>query len=306
MTGRHAGSGLKSRGTKTLQDMNYEAPTSVEAAVAALAAADDEAHIFAGGTDLLVQLREEMIRPSLFVDIKRITEARTITVDDTCLRIGAAVTGAELSEHDAAKTLFPGVVEAVELIGSAQVQGRATVGGNLCNASPAADSVPALIAAGTVARVAGPGGLRAVAVENLMAGPSQTSLCGNEFVVPLDIPKPPARSADAYLRFIPRTEMDIAVVGAGAALTLDPNGTCTAARLALGAVAPTARLVPAAAEAVIGNKIDDTALANVAIAARAACNPIDDKRGTVAFRIHVAGVLATRAVKSAIERVGSR
>ncbi len=132
------------------------------------------------------------------------------------------------------------------------------------------------------------------------------SLGGNEFVVSLDIPKPAARSADAYLRFIPRTEMDIAVVGAGAALTLDPDGTCTAARLALGAVAPTARLVPAAAEAIIGNKIDDTALANVAIAARAACNPIDDKRGTVAFRIHVAGVLATRAVKSAIERVGSR
>ena len=286
--------------------MDYEAPTSVEAAVAALAAADDEARIFAGGTDLLVQLREEMIRPSLFVDIKRISETRTISVDDSHVRIGAAVTGAELSEHQAVKALLPGVVEAVELIGSAQVQGRATVGGNLCNASPAADSVPALIAAGTVARVAGPGGLRAVAVEDLMAGPSQTSLGSNEFVVSLDIPKPAARSADAYLRFIPRTEMDIAVVGAGAALTLDPDGTCTAARLALGAVAPTARLVPAAAEAIIGNKIDDTALANVAIAARAACNPIDDKRGTVAFRIHVAGVLATRAVKSAIERVGSR
>ena len=286
--------------------MDYEAPTSVEAAVAALAAADDEARIFAGGTDLLVQLREEMIRPSLFVDIKRISETRTISVDDSHVRIGAAVTGAELSEHQAVRTLLPGVVEAVELIGSAQVQGRATVGGNLCNASPAADSVPALIAAGAVARVAGPGSLRAVAVEDLMAGPSQTSLGRNEFVVSLDIPKPAARSADAYLRFIPRTEMDIAVVGAGAALTLDPDGTCTAARLALGAVAPTARLVPAAAEAIIGNKIDDTALANVAIAARAACNPIDDKRGTVAFRIHVAGVLATRAVKSAIERVGSR
>ena len=286
--------------------MDYEAPTSVEAAVAALAAADDEARIFAGGTDLLVQLREEMIRPSLFVDIKRISETRTISVDDSHVRIGAAVTGAELSEHQAVRTLLPGVVEAVELIGSAQVQGRATVGGNLCNASPAADSVPALIAAGAVARVAGPGGLRAVAVEDLMAGPGQTSLGSNEFVVSLVIPKPAARSADAYLRFIPRTEMDIAVVGAGAALTLDPDGTCTAARLALGAVAPTARLVPAAAEAIIGNKIDDTALANVAIAARAACNPIDDKRGTVAFRIHVAGVLATRAVKSAIERVGSR
>ena len=286
--------------------MDYEAPTSVEAAVAALAAADDEARIFAGGTDLLVQLREEMIRPSLFVDIKRISETRTISVDDTHVRIGAAVTGAELSEHQAVKALLPGVVEAVELIGSAQIQARATVGGNLCNASPAADSVPAMIAAGAVARVAGPSGLRAVAVEDLMAGPSQTNLRGNEFIVSLDIPKPAARTADAYLRFIPRTEMDIAVVGAGAALTLDPDGTCTAARLALGAVAPTARLVPAAAAAIIGNKIDDTALANVAIAARAACNPIDDKRGTVAFRLHVAGVLATRAVKIAIKRAETR
>ena len=289
-----------------MQDMNYEAPASVEAAVAALAAADDEAHIFAGGTDLLVQLREEMIRPSLFVDIKRITETRTITVDDTCLRIGAAVTGAELSEHDAAKTLFPGVVEAVELIGSAQVQGRATVGGNLCNASPAADSVPALIAAGAVAQIAGPNGLRVVAVEDLLAGPSRTNLSGNEFVVSLDIPKPTTRSADAYLRFIPRTEMDIAVVGAGAAVTLDADGTCTAARLALGAVAPTARLVPAAAAAMIGKKIDDTVLASFAAAARDACDPIDDKRGTVAFRIHVAGVLAIRAVKIAIERVEAK
>ena len=286
--------------------MDYEAPTSVEAAVAALAAADDEARIFAGGTDLLVQLREEMIRPSLFVDIKRISETRTISVDDTHVRIGAAVTGAELSEHQAVKALLPGVVEAVELIGSAQIQARATVGGNLCNASPAADSVPAMIAAGAVARVAGPSGLRAVAVEDLMAGPSQTNLRGNEFIVSLDIPKPAARTADAYLRFIPRTEMDIAVVGAGAALTLDPDGTCTAARLALGAVAPTARLVPAAAAAIIGNKIDDAVLANVAIAARAACNPIDDKRGTVEFRIHVAGVLATRAVKIAIKRAETR
>jgi len=289
-----------------LQDMNYEAPTSVEAAVAALAAADDEARIFAGGTDLLAQLREEMIRPSLFVDIKRITETRTITVDDTRVRIGAAVTGAELSEHDAAKKLLPGVVEAVELIGSVQVQGRATVGGNLCNASPAADSVPALIAAGAVAQVAGPDGLRAIAVEDFHAGPGRTNLSGNEFVVCLDMPKPTTRSADAYLRFIPRTEMDIAVVGAGAAVTLDADGTCTAARLALGAVAPTAQLVPAVAPAMIGKKIDDTVLASVAAAARDACNPIDDKRGTVAFRIHVAGVLAIRAVKIAIERAEAK
>ena len=153
--------------------MDYEAPTSVEAAVAALAAADDEARIFAGGTDLLVQLREEMIRPSLFVDIKRISETRSIIVDDSYVRIGAAVTGAELSEHQAVKALLPGVVEAVELIGSAQIQARATVGGNLCNASPAADSVPAMIAAGAVAASA----VTAVAIAPVRVAGRRTAAC---------------------------------------------------------------------------------------------------------------------------------
>ena len=289
-----------------MQELNYQAPTSVDAAVAALADAGDGARVFAGGTDLLVQLREDMIQPSLFVDIKKIQEARVIEIDDTHVRIGAAVTGAELGEHEAAKSLLPGVVEAVELIGSAQVQGRATLGGNLCNASPAADSVPALIATGAEAHVAGPGGQRHVPVEDLLTGPGRTSLENGEFVVALAVPKPRARTADAYLRFIPRTEMDIAVVGAGVALTLDGDGACAAARLALGAVAPTARLVAAAGDAMRGRKLDDDLLADVAAATRNACDPIDDKRGTVAFRIHVAGVLAQRAVKIAWERAEAK
>ncbi|MBT7509850.1 MAG: xanthine dehydrogenase family protein subunit M [Rhodospirillaceae bacterium] len=282
--------------------MKYEAPKSVDAAVALLAAGDDSARIFAGGTDLLVQMREEMIAPTLLVDIKNITETRSVTIGADDIRIGAAVTGAELGEHAELKALWPGVVEAVELIGSAQVQGRATVGGNLCNASPAADSVPALIAANARVSIAGPDGVRDVPVEEFSSGPGQTVLAAGEFVVSLVLPRPAAGSGDAYLRFIPRTEMDIAVVGAGAALSLNDDGTCAAVRLALGAVAPTARLVAAAAEIMGGNKLDDAMLAALAGAASDTCSPIDDKRGTVEFRTKVAGVLARRATTIAWQR----
>jgi len=212
------------------------------------------------------------------------------------------VTGAELGEHAELKALWPGVVEAVELIGSAQVQGRATVGGNLCNASPAADSVPALTAANARVSIAGPDGVRDVPVEEFSSGPGQTVLAAGEFVVSLVLPRPAAGSGDAYLRFIPRTEMDIAVVGAGAALSLNDDGTCAAVRLALGAVAPTARLVAAASEIMVGNKLDDAMLAALAAAASDTCSPIDDKRGTVEFRTKVAGVLARRATTIAWQR----
>ena len=286
-----------------MNDLRYEAPETVEAAVALLKGGDPNARILAGGTDLLVQMREELIdEPELLVDIKRIPETRTISIDSDEIRIGAAVTGAELGEHAELKALRPGVVEAVELIGSAQIQGRATVGGNLCNASPAADSVPALIAAQARAQIAGPGGIREVAVEDFLTGPGQTGLAPGEFVVGLVMPKPPAGSGDAYLRFIPRTEMDIAVVGAGVALSVNGDGTCAAARLALGAVAATAVVVDAAPDILIGNKLDDGALVSLAAAASAACAPIDDKRGTIDFRIKVAGVLARRAAAIAWQR----
>ena len=285
-----------------MSELKYEAPKSVDAAVALLAAGDDSARIFAGGTDLLVQMREEMIAPTLLVDIKNITETRSVTIGADDIRIGAAVTGAELGEHAELKALWPGVVEAVELIGSAQVQGRATVGGNLCNASPAADSVPALTAANARVSIAGPDGVRDVPVEEFSSGPGQTVLAAGEFVVSLVLPRPAAGSGDAYLRFIPRTEMDIAVVGAGAALSLNDDGTCAAVRLALGAVAPTARLVAAASEIMVGNKLDDAMLAALAGAASDTCSPIDDKRGTVEFRTKVAGVLARRATTIAWQR----
>jgi len=285
-----------------MNDMRFEAPDTVDGAVALLAGAQGEARVLAGGTDLLVQLRAEMIAPELVVDLKRIPELRSIAAEDGGFRVGAAVSGAELNEHAGVKALWPGVVEAFELIGSTQIQGRASLGGNLCNASPAADSVPALIAAEAVARVIGPNGIREVAVGDIATAPGKTSLAKGEIVASIFLPARAARSGDAYLRFIPRTEMDIAVVGAGVSLTLDDGGTCSDARVSLGAVAARALVVDEAADALIGTAIDDTALANLAAAASAACKPIDDKRGTKEFRIKVAGVLARRAAETALKR----
>src|SRR5437867_6248981 len=282
--------------------MRYEAPESVEGAVALLSAATGETRVLAGGTDLLVQMRADVVDPDLIVDIKRIAETRSITEERGAWRIGAAVTGAELKEHPRLKKVWPGVVEAANLIGSTQIQGRATLGGNLCNGSPAADSVPALIAAGAVATIAGPKGRRDLPVEDVMLGPRKLALTHGEFVVSFLLPPRPPRSSDAYLRFIPRTEMDIAVVGVGVNLTVDGSGTITAARVSLGAVAPRVLLVPEAAAAIVGSRLDRPAQDRLEAAAQAACAPIDDKRGTVEFRIQVAGVLARRAALIALDR----
>ena len=282
--------------------MRYEAPETVEAAVALLVAAKGEARLLAGGTDLLVQLRSGLVEPELVVDAKRIPELMSVAAENGGFRIGAAVSGAELGEHEEVRQSWPGVVEAMELIGSTQIQGRASMGGNLCNASPAADCVPALFAAGARGAIAGPKGSREVAVEEIATGPGTTSLNKGEIVVSILLPKPPPRTGDAYLRFIPRTEMDIAVVGVGVCLQLDEGGTCSAARVALGAVAEVPLLVAEAAEALVGTAVDAAALEGLAAAASAACRPIDDKRGTIRFRTQVAGVLARRAAAIALER----
>ena len=282
--------------------MRYEAPETLEGAVALLAGATGEARVLAGGTDLLVQMRADAVDPALIVDIKKIAETRTVTEEKGGWRIGAAVTGAELKEHARLKKVWPGVVEAANLIGSTQVLGRATLGGNLCNGSPAADSVPALIAAGAVATLAGPQGRRDLPVEDVMLGPRKLALGKGEIVVSFLLPPRPPRSSDAYLRFIPRTEMDIAVVGAGVSVTVDEAGTISAARVSLGAVAARVLLVAEAAAAIIGSRLDRAAQDRLEAAARAACRPIDDKRGTIEFRIEVAGVLARRAALIALDR----
>ena len=209
-----------------------------------------------------------------------------------------------LGENEGLKKAWPGVVEAANLIGSDQMQGRCTIVGNLCNASPAADSVPAMVAAGAKAAVVGPKGKRTIAVEDVVTGPGKTSLKKGEVIEAITLPKPAPKSGDAYLRFIPRTEMDIAVVSAGVCLTLGPKGVVKKARVALGAVGPTVVLVPAAAKAIVGTKLDDAALAKMAAACEAACKPIDDKRGTIEFRTEVAGVLARRAAGIAYQRAG--
>jgi carbon-monoxide dehydrogenase medium subunit len=280
----------------------YTAPTTVEDAVRALTGASGIAKILSGGTDLLVQLRSGRAKPDLIVDIKRIPDMAGIRERDGGFEIGAATSGAVIGEHEALRKAWPGVVEAANLIGSTQVQGRATLAGNVCNASPAADSVPALIAARATCVVAGSGGRREVAVESIVTGPGRTSLARDEFIVAFRLPRRPPRASDAYLRFIPRTEMDIAVVGAGVSVTLDAGGVCTDARVVLGAVAPTAILVADAAAALVGSKLDDAALDALDAAAQRACKPIDDKRGTIEYRTKVAGVMARRTATIAYER----
>ncbi len=281
----------------------YHAPDTVKQATDLLAA-NKGARPLAGGTDLIVQMQSGRSAPAAIVDLKRIAALKEIREEAGYFAIGAAVPCTSLKNNKALAAEWPGVVEAANLIGSVQVRNRATMAGNLCNASPAADSVPALVAAGATAIVAGASGEREVPVEQIPTGPGRTSLADGEFVTEIRIPRQQKGSSDAYLRSIPRTEMDIAVVGAGASLTIDASGTCTSARIAIGAVAPTVLLVEDAGKALVGSKLDDGAVAKAMEAVSTACNPIDDKRGTIAYRKAMAGVLAKRVIQIARERAG--
>ncbi|MFL5267740.1 MAG: FAD binding domain-containing protein [Stellaceae bacterium] len=289
-----------------MPNLSFTAPTTVDDAINALARAPGLAKPLAGGTDLLVQMRSGRMRPEVIVDLKRIPDLIGIRETGDSFVIGAATPGVMLSEHEAFARAWPGIVEGVDLIGSQQIQGRASLVGNLCNASPAADSVPALIAAHAVALIAGPDGRREAPVEAIVTGPGQTSLKKGEFIVEFRVPKPKPRQSDAYLRFIPRTEMDIAVVGCGVNVTLDAAGLCTDACVVLGAVAPTQVIVDEAAAALKGHRLDDDTLSRLDAAAQRACKPINDKRGTIEYRTKVAGVLARRAAAIAFERAAGR
>ncbi len=285
-----------------MSSLSYAAPTSVDAAVKLLAGASGLAKVLSGGTDLLVQMRAGRFKPELIVDTKKIPGVIGIREENGAFIIGAGTPGAVVEAHAGLTAAWPGLVEALDLIGSTQVQGRCSLAGNLCNASPAADSVPALYAAAAVAVVVGPNGTRDVPVEQIPTGPGRTSLARDEFILEFKLPARPARSSDAYLRFIPRTEMDIAVVGCGISVTLDENGVCTAARCSLGAVAPTVLLVQAMADILVGNKLDADTLAKLDAAAQAAAKPISDKRGTAEYRTKIAGVLARRTAAIAFDR----
>jgi carbon-monoxide dehydrogenase medium subunit len=286
--------------------MRYESPKTTKEAASLMAKAKGHAYLLAGGTDLLVQMKSGLIDPDMIVDIKRIPATQEIKKTATGFKVGASVSGARLKSHKALNKAWPGVVEAANLIGSDQIQGRSTMAGNLCNASPAADSVPALVAAKAKANIVGPKGRRTVPVEKIPVSPGKTSLKKGEIVESITLPARPARSGDAYLRFIPRTEMDIAVCSAGVSVTLDAKGAVKEARVTLGAVAPTVLLVPRAARAIVGTKLDDEALAKLAEECEKVCVPIDDKRGTIEFRTEVAGVLARRAAKIAYQRAGGK
>ena len=281
--------------------VDYLAPTTIEEAVGALASTADS-RVFAGATDLIPQIRSGRPEPGLLVDLKRIDRLTAVTESDSSWTIGAAVPTSRLTEDPAFSSQFPGLSEAAGLIGSDQIQNRSSLGGNLCNASPAADSVPAMLVNEARAVVATADGTRTISVDQVATAPGRTSLEPGEFIVEFEVDKPPAHTGDAYIRMTPRTEMDIAVVGAGARITLDADGNCTEARIALGAVAPTALRVADAEAALVGQPITDETLAAVAAAASAACDPIDYKRGTIAYRKQVAGVLAKRAVKLAADR----
>jgi len=283
-------------------DSHYYAPMQLSEAVQQLT--EQGARALAGGTDLLVQMRSGRGVPPAIVDLKKIDSLRQVDIGGDSVRIGSGVTGAELGENTALVACYPGVVEGAELIGSTQVQGRATIGGNLCNGSPAADGVPALIAANGICEITGVGGERQVAVADLLLGPGKLDLQAGDIVTTIVLPKPAPGQADAYLRFIPRTEMDIAVAGVAVNLTLDEQGVCQQARVVIGGVAPTALLVPDAAAALVGTSLDDAALVAAGEAATAAAKPISDKRGTAEFRRKIVAVLTRRVARIAAQRTG--
>ena len=283
-----------------MEEIRYEAPSSLARAIELLG--ERGARVLAGGTDLLVQMRTGRAAPRVFVDVKRIPETTRLELGPDELWLGAAVPAAAVVEHRELARLWPGLVEAVDLIGSTQIQGRASVGGNLCNASPAADTTPALCAVAARCVIAGPRGERVIPVEQFTTGPGATVLGPGELLVGFRIARPPARASDAYLRFIPRTEMDIAVVGAGVSVALDASGRCASARVALGAVAPTVLVVAEAAAALVGSRGEEAALTRAGEAASRAARPISDKRGTADYRRRIAGVLVRRAATAAFER----
>ena len=288
-----------------LSAMRYASPTTVAEAVDLLGSEPD-ARVYAGATDLIPQIRAGRPEPSVIIDLKRIERLGAISSSGSTCTVGAAAPTSDICAHAVLAAAFPGLVEASGLIGSDQIQSRSSWGGNLANASPAADTPPSLIVNDARAVIAGPDGERTVPVAEVATGPGATSLGPGEIIVEFELDEPPARTADAYLRLIPRTEMDIAVVGAAARITLDSDGNVAAAAIALGAVAPTVVRVPDAEAALVGSEPAGEALAAVEAAAAAAANPIDDKRGTVAYRRQVAGVLARRAVSIAAERASQQ
>ena len=288
-------------GDKIMTGTSYRSPESIEEAVDLLAASSGTVDILAGGTDLIIQMQDSIGDERLIINVKHISEMMQATLTDDALFLGPAMCCAELTSRADIKQWFPGLVESAYLIGSSQVQGRASVGGNLCNASPAADTIPALIALGAVCHIVGPSGERSVNAEDFVTGVGSNCMADNELLRSIQIARPEPNTADAYLRFIPRSEMDIAVAGAAVSVTVN-DGVCSSARVAIGAVATTALLVPAAAAALVGTDLGEDALDAAAAASTLVAKPITDRRGTEEFRKHIVGVLTKRAAGIAAAR----
>ena len=282
--------------------IDYHRPTSVDEAVALLAQYKGKARVLAGGTDLLVQMRGGRYELDAVIDGKHIDELNELTYDPAHgLTLGAAVPCYKLYGNETIAAAYPGLMDSATLIGGIQIQGRATLGGNLVNAAPSGDGIPALIAHSATAKVTGPNGTREIPVEEVATGPGRTQLADDELLVSIHVPAPAKGFGARYLRFIPRNEMDIAVAGVGASVQLS-NGTIKSARIALSSVAPTPLFVEAAGAALAGKPPTDENIQAAANAARDAATPITDMRGTIEFRKHLCEVLTRRALHTAIER----
>ena len=289
-----------------MQWFDYVAPNSAEEVVTLLAGKNGDARILSGGTDLLVQLREGRRKTKLVIDIKNIPELIQITFDSkNGLRIGAAVSCHEICSDPNVSKLYPGLVDGIHLIGGVQIQNRASVGGNLCNASPAADAIPALIVHHAMCNIMGQGGSRTIPVEEFCVAPGKNALQAGEFLTSINVPTPKEKFGASYLRFIPRNEMDIAVVGAGASVILDEDGKrFVSARISLGAVAPTPLFASDAGAFLSGKEITRASVKEAARMAQSVARPITDLRGTAEHRKHLCAVLAERTLEKAIERAG--
>lgn len=287
-----------------MQAFDFASATTVDEVVALLKEKGDQARVMCGGTDLLVALREGRRKAELVIDVKRIPETTELSYNpQSGLTLGAAVPCHRMYDDKAIVAAYPGLIDSASLIGGVQIQGRASMGGNLCNASPAADSIPSLIAHGAICQIAGPNGRREMPVEEFCIAPGRTALQTGEFLVALHIPAPHPGFGAAYLRFIPRNEMDIAVVGVGASVQLDESRSrFVSARIALGAVAPKPLFVTAAGDALAGQPVNAESIAQAAQIAQAAATPISDMRGTAEYRKHMTGVMTRRTLEKAIER----
>lgn len=286
-----------------MRDFEYEAPASIAEAVRVLSQHNGSARPLAGGTDLIDQIRTGRHRPRVVVDVKKIPELGALELTTTGLRLGAAVPCYRIYGDARIAKAYAALADSARIIGGIQIQSRASIGGNLCNSGPAADSTPSLIALGAVAVIAGPKGRREVAVESFCTGPGTNVLEPGEFLVELTFPARPARSGSHYRRFIPRNEMDIAVVGVGASVVLDDKREkFVSARIALGAVGPTPLYAKAAGDLLAGQVVDDRIIGRAADAARSIARPIDDMRGTREFRLHITGVLTRRVIEEAVRQ----